>query len=119
MNPVVNGCQTMPFMCRHGTEPGMRMAHSATEYTEASDGRLIAGHLFEKPVDHIGIALKARLQILHANLLSKQTIVGQSFKDLRDPFIDDTQMIEHHEHRPVAGAVLKAHYSIVQHGAAA
>lgn len=37
MDPMVNGCETMPLMGRHGSEPRMRMAHVAAERTEAID----------------------------------------------------------------------------------
>ena len=65
-------------MGRHGAEPGMRVTYPAAEYAEASDDGLIAIHRVEEPADRLGATLRARFHILNANLLSKETIVGQS-----------------------------------------
>jgi hypothetical protein len=43
-------------------------------------------------------------------------LAAGSFINLSHPFVNDPQMIEHHEHRPITAAVLNAHDSIDQDG---
>ena len=68
MNPVVNGCQTVPVVSGQGTKPGMGMACDPTERAQPSDGRFIGVNGAEQLSNRLGAACKVWFHISSVRL---------------------------------------------------